>query len=218
MPHRLAIALVSATALALASCGGSFTPAVRLAEANGPPTNLTYSENPATYPVGIPITPNTPSTSGGAAEFYAVLPALPPGLALNPTTGVITGTIAAASARASYSVIATNTGGITATAVSIGTDPQQVTVTVMQSGGPDSGSPVVESSGINDGTSPPSPTGVIETRSTDDVGKATFTVPSSTPTGKLCFSSLPTSGISFAFTSRCMPLNALEPTVQLFHF
>lgn len=209
--HRLAIAMLSATALWLASCGGSVAPVV-------PPTGLTYSENPATYPVGIPITPNTPSIGGGAAEFFAVVPMLPPGLALHPTTGAITGTLTAASERASYSVIAANSGGSTATAVSIGTDPQQVTVTVMGSGGPDPGAPVVESSGVHNGTSPPTPTGVIETRSTDGGGKATFTVPPSTPTGQVCFSSLPTSGISSGFTNRCMSLDALEPTVLLFHF
>jgi hypothetical protein len=214
--HRIAAALLSASALA--SCGGSLTPPVPPAATDGPPTNLTYSENPATYLVGVPVTPNTPSIRGGAAEFYAVVPALPPDLGIDPATGVITGTITAASARATYSVIATNPGGITAVAVSIGTDPRQVTVTVMSSGGPDPGFPVVESTAVDDGTSPPSPVGVIETRRTDDGGKATFTVPTSTATGRVCFTSLPPSGISFAFTSRCMSLNALEPAVQLFHF
>ena len=211
MPHRLLATAVSATALALASCGGTLAPAV-------PPTNLTYSENPATYPVGIPITPNAPSADGDAPEFYAVLPALPPDLALDTRTGVITGTPTAAAARASYTVVATNAGGSTATAVSIGTDPRQVTVTVVQPGGPVAGAPVVESSGVDDGTSPPSPTGTIETRSTDASGKATFTVPPSTPTGRVCFSSPPASGISFRFASSCMSLDALEPTVQLAHF
>jgi len=111
-------------AAALASCGGTLTPPV-------PPTDLTYSENPATYPVGIPIAPNTPSARGGAVEFYSVVPPLPPGLSLGTTTGVITGTPAAASARASYTVIATNPGGSTVAAVSIATDLRQVTVTVM---------------------------------------------------------------------------------------
>jgi hypothetical protein len=202
---------VSATALALASCGGSLAPAV-------PPSNLTYSENPATYPVGIPITPNAPSADGGAVEFYAVLPALPPDLALDTTTGVITGTLRAAAARASYTVVATNSGGGTATAVSIGTDPRQVTVTVLQPGGPVPGATVVESSGVDESTSPPSPTGAIETRTTDVAGNATFTVPSSTPTGKVCFSSPPASGISFRFASSCMSLTALEPTVLLARF
>jgi hypothetical protein len=183
-----------------------------------PPSDLSYSENPATYPVGIPITPNLPSTRGGAVEFYAVAPGLPAGLSLGTTTGVITGTPVAASARASYTVIATNSGGATATAVSIGTDPRQVTVTVMQPAGPVVGTSVIESSGIDEGTSPPSPTGVIETLTTDVAGRATFTVPSSTPTGEVCYSSPPTSGISFRFASSCMPLTALEPTVLLVHF
>jgi hypothetical protein len=198
-------------ALVLASCGGSLTPPV-------PPTDLTYSENPATYPVGIPIAPNTPSARGGPVEFYSVVPPLPQGLSLGTTSGVITGTPAAAWARASYTVIATNPGGSTGTAVSIGTDPRQVTVTVMQPGGPVVGVSVIESSGIDEGTSPPEPTGVIETLGTDIAGRATFTVPSSTSTGKVCFSSPPTSGNSFRFASSCTSLTALEPTVLLVHF
>jgi len=147
-----------------------------------------------------------------------VVPPLPPGLSLGTTTGVITGTPGAASARASYTVIATNPGGSTVAAVSIGTDPRQVTVTVMQPGGPVVGVSVIESSSIDEGTSPPAPTGVIETLSTDVAGRATFTVPSSTPTGKVCFSSPPASGISFRFASSCSSLTALEPTVLLVHF
>jgi hypothetical protein len=211
MSHRLAMTLVSAAALALVSCGGSFTPAV-------PPTDLTYSENPATYPVGIPITPNTPSSRGGAVESYSVSPALPPGLALDTATGVIVGTPTAASARTSYTVIATNSGDSTATTVSIGTGVRQVTVTVLTPGGPVPGTPVVESSGLDIRMSPPSPVGVIETRITDAAGMATFTVPPSTQTGRVCFSSPPTSGILFNLASSCLSLDALEPTVLLFNF
>ncbi len=141
MSPRLTATMLSATALSLASCGGSLTPAL-------PPMDLTYSENPATYLVGIPITPNVPSVSGGEVESFVVVPALPAGLTLDPTSGLITGTLTAASERASYSVTASNSGGSAATAVSIGTDPRQVTVTVLRPGGPDAGIPVIESSGV----------------------------------------------------------------------
>ena len=63
-----------------------------------PPVNLTYSDNPALYPVNVPIAPNTPSNGGGAIARYSVSPALPAGLSLDPVTGVITGTPTAVTA------------------------------------------------------------------------------------------------------------------------
>ena len=78
-----------------------------------PPTHLTYSTNPATYTLGTAITPNTPSSLGGVVFSYGVQPALPAGLALDTTTGVIAGTPTAAAATASYTVTATNPGGFT---------------------------------------------------------------------------------------------------------
>lgn len=83
------------------------------------PTSLTYSANPAVYTAGKAITPNTPSSSGGAVSSYAVSPALPSGLALNGTSGVISGTPTAAKAAAYYTVTASNAGGSTSKAVSI---------------------------------------------------------------------------------------------------
>lgn len=78
-----------------------------------PPTDLTYSTNPATYTLGTAITPNTPSSLGGVVFSYGVQPALPAGLALDTTTGVIAGTPTAAAATAPYTVTATNPGGFT---------------------------------------------------------------------------------------------------------
>ena len=56
------------------------------------PTNLTYSTNPATYPVNSAITANIPHNQGGAITAYAVSPALPAGLGLDLSTGIISGT------------------------------------------------------------------------------------------------------------------------------
>jgi PKD repeat protein len=84
-----------------------------------PPANLTYSTNPASYIVGTTIAANNPSSSGGAVTSYSVAPALPAGLTLSTTTGVITGTPTAARASANYTVTATNTAGFTTAAVAI---------------------------------------------------------------------------------------------------
>ncbi len=91
-----------------------------------PPSGLTYSTNPAIYTVGVPISPNVPSTSGGAVVSYSVSPALPAGLTLNTSTGVITGTPTAVSSTAVYDVIASNAAGNATVGVSISVDAAPV--------------------------------------------------------------------------------------------
>jgi hypothetical protein len=84
-----------------------------------PPSNLVYSTNPASYVVGSAITLNTPISSGSAVVSYSVTPALPSGLALNTTSGAISGTPTVASATAIYTVTATNTAGSVTVSLSI---------------------------------------------------------------------------------------------------
>jgi subtilisin-like proprotein convertase family protein len=83
------------------------------------PASLSYSSNPATYTKSTAIPDNTPTSSGGAVVSYAVSPALPAGLTLNTSTGVISGTPTTLATAADYTVTATNTGGSTTASVSI---------------------------------------------------------------------------------------------------
>jgi len=83
------------------------------------PAGLAYSTNPAVYSVGAPITANTPTSTGGAATSYTVIPTLPWGLNLDSTTGVIGGTPTVATPQTSYTVTAYNSGGSTNTALTI---------------------------------------------------------------------------------------------------
>ena len=99
--------------------GGSTTVGLTITVNDVAPSALTYSVNPAVYTKGTAIAANTPSSSGGAVVSYSVSPALPAGLGLNTTTGVITGTPTAVTATAAYTVTATNTGGSTSVGVSI---------------------------------------------------------------------------------------------------
>jgi hypothetical protein len=89
------------------------------AQSANPPTGLSYSSNPATYTKDAVITNNTPTSRGGAVVSYAVSPALPAGLTLNTSTGVISGTPTTLTAIANYTITATNTGGSTTASVSI---------------------------------------------------------------------------------------------------
>ncbi len=99
--------------------GGSTSVGVVITVNDVAPSGLTYSDNPATYTVGVPITPNMPSSSGGAVVSYAVSPALPAGLTLDTTTGVISGPPTTPTAMATYTVTAMNSGGSTSVGVDI---------------------------------------------------------------------------------------------------
>jgi subtilisin-like proprotein convertase family protein len=99
--------------------GGSTDASVSIAVNDIAPSALSYSSNPATYTKDSAITNNTPTSSGGAVVSYAVSPALPAGLTLNTSTGIISGTPTTLTAAADYTITATNTGGSTDASVSI---------------------------------------------------------------------------------------------------
>jgi uncharacterized repeat protein (TIGR01451 family) len=113
---------VAATAIytvTATNSGGSTTAALSITVNDMPPANLTYSANPATYTKGTAIMPDTPSSTGGRVASYAVSPALPAGLILSTSTGVVSGTPTAITATGIYMVTATNTGGSTTVGLSI---------------------------------------------------------------------------------------------------
>jgi len=99
---------------------GSAQATLTLSVVDVAPSGLTYTVTTAYYAVGTAIAANVPSTSGGGpVASYAVSPSLPPGLALNTATGVISGTPTATTAKATYTVTASNAGGSTTAALSI---------------------------------------------------------------------------------------------------
>mgnify|MGYP000411443009 CR=1 FL=1 len=91
---------------------GSSTFVIQIAVVDVAPSQLSYAT-----PVGLirtqAMTSLSPTVQGGAIVSYTVSPALPAGLSLNPTTGVISGTPTAVTAQATYTITATNTGGST---------------------------------------------------------------------------------------------------------
>src|SRR5271163_2970854 len=94
--------------LVIAGCGGGGGSGV-----SGPPSpsGLTYAQPPA-YVINQAITSLTPTVTGQVTS-YGVSPALPEGLALDPDSGVISGTPTAIAAKATYVVTANNAGGST---------------------------------------------------------------------------------------------------------
>jgi photosystem II stability/assembly factor-like uncharacterized protein len=87
------------------------------------PANLSYSMNPAVYTQGAAIIPNAPSVQGSTPFSYAVNPALPAGLSLNASTGILSGTPSAPSAGASYTVTVSNQAGSATAVLSIAVNP-----------------------------------------------------------------------------------------------
>jgi len=83
------------------------------------PSGLTYSANPANYVQGAAIAANTPTLATGAATSYSVSPALPAGLSLSTTTGIITGTATATQAATNHTITAMNEAGQTNAVISI---------------------------------------------------------------------------------------------------
>ena len=99
--------------LLLAACGGgggdSGSPAA--------PAALSYPA-PQTFTVGVLIMPLSPSVTGTVTS-YSSAPALPAGVTLNATTGLISGTPTSAVANTSYTITAHNAGGAASFALAI---------------------------------------------------------------------------------------------------
>ncbi len=115
-PQWLGVSLTAMLLLFLGGCSsGNNIPAVQ------GPTALSYTSGTIVYPIRTPITPNIPTSGGGAVTAYSVSPVLPTGLSLNATTGIISGTPATATPQNSYTVTATNGGGSTTATLTITT-------------------------------------------------------------------------------------------------
>ena len=88
------------------------TAATRLTIAiTGAVPNISYTSGNLSLPAGSAISSLNPSNTGAAASSWSVSPSLPSGLALNTSTGVISGTPTTATSSATYIVTATSAGG-----------------------------------------------------------------------------------------------------------
>ena len=82
------------------------------------PSGLAYSENFSVYMVDASHAALTASVTGTVTQ-WSVTPALPAGLALNPTTGAIAGTPHASALRGTYVIRAANSAGHTETTIQL---------------------------------------------------------------------------------------------------
>ena len=106
--HRAFAVAIATLNLLVSSCGGGGDGS---SSGSSPPSALHYS-TPQSYVVNSPIPALSPTVTGDVTS-YTISPALPPGLNLNPSTGVISGTPTTTSAQVSYEIIASNASGKT---------------------------------------------------------------------------------------------------------
>jgi hypothetical protein len=103
--------------MAVACDGGSNTPPI------APPTGLAYPATALWLQVGADIGALSPQVSG-VVNSYSVSPALPAGLSLNATSGVISGTPLMATKQTTYELMANNDGGQSTFVLMLGVDLQ----------------------------------------------------------------------------------------------
>jgi hypothetical protein len=97
------------TAAALLACAGGEDGSAEDAGVSATPP-LVYAPNPAAYVVGEAVAQSAPAGAGGAVAF-SVSPPLPPGLSLDPATGIVSGTPAALAPAARHRVTAARGDG-----------------------------------------------------------------------------------------------------------
>jgi uncharacterized repeat protein (TIGR01451 family) len=100
--------------------GGSATATVTILVNDAPPSGVTYTPTSVNLTKDVAMTTLTPTAAGGGAiTSWSVSPALPAGLSLNTTTGVISGTPTAVTPLTNYTITASNAGGSNSTIMTL---------------------------------------------------------------------------------------------------
>ncbi len=115
----LSTTLALTVSVAVTACGGGGGGGGGGAPVGDPPTGLSYLAPVVVYEAQVAIPANTPSVGGGPVTLFSIVPALPSGLTLDATTGVISGTPAVAASQSVYTVTAQNDDGSTSTPVTL---------------------------------------------------------------------------------------------------
>jgi hypothetical protein len=113
-----ALSAASNYTITATNSGGSTSFSLSIAVVIPAPSGLSYP-SPQYYIQGTAITPLTPIVTG-TVTGYAVTPALPAGLSINSSTGVISGTPTAITAQNNYQITASNSSGTSIFLLSLG--------------------------------------------------------------------------------------------------
>ncbi len=92
---------------------------VTIAISDAPPAGLTYAPNPDQITRGLPMTPVTPTWTGGLPTNFITQQTLPDGLVLDAITGTISGTPKSNAPMATITIAASNIFGTSTAAWSV---------------------------------------------------------------------------------------------------
>ena len=109
--------LVAGVGILVASCGGGGGGG---SQGNSQLSELTYGAGTFQFLLQVDVT--QPPSVDGSVDTFSIAPGLPTGLALDGTTGVITGTPLATSPLTSYTVTATGSMTSAEAEIEIGVD------------------------------------------------------------------------------------------------
>jgi uncharacterized Zn-binding protein involved in type VI secretion len=112
-----AIYLITASNIA-GSTTASFS--ISVVVDNAPPNSIYYSASPVFLEQNATMSTLTPTINGGSVDACQVIPALPSGLSISPTTCAITGTPTTLQNSTPYIITATNAIGYASTTLLIG--------------------------------------------------------------------------------------------------
>ncbi|MFT3794522.1 putative Ig domain-containing protein [Flavobacterium sp.] len=104
-----AVSVLTTYNITAENSGGSVSFPVIITVNDAAPSGLSYT-SPNVFTVNSSVVNLTPTVTGNVAN-YSVVPALPAGLSLDATTGVISGTPTAVSVLTTYNITAENSGG-----------------------------------------------------------------------------------------------------------
>ncbi len=108
--------------VSLLLCALACSPSVLRFDSKGPPTVVTYGQNPAVFLRGQAAALAPPSVIGGAPSLFVVSPPLPAGLTLDSGSGAISGTANAVASQQTYRITASNAAGAAAAQLSLRVD------------------------------------------------------------------------------------------------
>ena len=111
--------------------GGTGTVVVNITVQDTAP-RIAYQTTPVTFGRNVSATPDSVISTGGTVTRYSVAPALPTGLLLDTSTGIISGIPTTLAGPANYTVTANGPGGTGTTVVNITVTDQTPVITYRQ--------------------------------------------------------------------------------------
>jgi hypothetical protein len=114
---------------------GSTTATLTIAVLLANPSNLAYAVPVVNDTLGMPMVPDVPQVTG-TVDSFSVDPDLPPGLALDPSTGIVSGTPKTSSPETAYTVTAQNSSGSATTQLTISVNANETVLLEQGHGDP----------------------------------------------------------------------------------